>query len=42
MLTNKYENWLLDRVPVQMAALSIHRYFSFFYEMEKQWEEIPT
>lgn len=34
--------WLLDRVPAQKAALTIHGYFPFFYEMEKRWGEIPS
>ncbi|MGK5038460.1 hypothetical protein [Janthinobacterium sp. LB3P118] len=33
--------WLLEQVPAQKAALTIHGYFPFFYEMEKRWGEIP-
>jgi hypothetical protein len=32
----------LDQVPPQKAALTIHGYFPFFYEMEKQWGKIPS
>lgn len=34
--------WLIDRVPPQKAALSIHRYYLFFLELEKQWPDVPT
>lgn len=33
--------WLLEQVPPQKAALTIHGYFPFFYEMEKRWGRIP-
>jgi len=42
LLFRAFGTWLLDRVQAQKAALSIHRYFPFFYEMEKRWEEVPT
>ncbi len=34
--------WLLEQVPAQKAALTIHGYFPFFYEVEKRWGEIPS
>lgn len=33
--------WLLEQVPAQKAALTIHGYFPFFYEMEKRWGKVP-
>ena len=33
--------WLLEQVPAQKAALTIHGYFPFFYEIEKRWGDIP-
>lgn len=41
LLFRAFGIWLLDQVPAQKAALAIHRYFSFFYEMEKRWNGIP-
>lgn len=34
--------WLLEHVPAQKAALTIHGYFPFFYEMEKRWGRVPS
>lgn len=40
-LFRAFGTWLLDQVPAQKAALAIHRYFPFFYEMEMRWNGIP-
>jgi hypothetical protein len=40
-LFREFGMWLLERVPAQKAALTIHGYFPFFYEMEKRWGKIP-
>jgi hypothetical protein len=42
LLFREFGTWLSDQVPPQKAAQSIHGYFPFFYEMEKQWGKIPT
>lgn len=34
--------WLVEQVPAQKAALTIHGYFPFFYEMEKRWGKVPS
>lgn len=34
--------WLINEVPKQIAAQSIHRYFLFFYEIDKKWGAIPS
>ncbi|GAC1405746.1 MAG: hypothetical protein NVSMB6_00850 [Burkholderiaceae bacterium] len=34
--------WLIEQVPAQKAALTIHGYFPFFYEMEKHWGKVPS
>ncbi|MES2024313.1 MAG: hypothetical protein V4448_02025 [Pseudomonadota bacterium] len=41
-LFREFGMWLLMQVPAQKAALAIHRYFPFFYDMEKRWGKIPT
>jgi len=41
-LFREFGMWLLTQVPAQKAALAIHRYFPFFYDMEKRWGKIPT
>lgn len=40
-LFRDFAMWLLAQVPVQKAALTIHGYFPFFYEMEKRWGKVP-
>lgn len=41
-LFRSFGMWLLDHVPPQKAALSIHRYFAFFREMEEHWRDLPA
>jgi hypothetical protein len=41
-LFREFGMWLLAHVPAQKAALAIHRYFPFFYDIEKRWGKIPT
>lgn len=41
-LFHAFGMWLLTQVPAQKAALSIHGYFPFFYEMEKRWGKVPS
>jgi hypothetical protein len=41
LLFRAFGAWLLEQVPPQKAALTIHGYFPFFYEMEKKWGKIP-
>lgn len=37
-----FGTWLIQTVPSQKAALSIHRYFPFFFEVDAVWGEFPT
>lgn len=37
-----FGDWLLQQVPAKKAAQSIHRYFLFFYEMDKRWGAVPS
>lgn len=39
---HRFGMWLLEQVPAQKAALTIHGYFPFFYEMEKRWGKVPS
>lgn len=39
---HRFGMWLVEQVPVQKAALTIHGYFPFFYEMEKRWGKVPS
>ncbi len=41
-LFREFGSWLQVKVPPKKAALTIHDYFSFFFEMEKQWSQVPT
>lgn len=41
-LFHRFGIWLLEQVPAQKAALTIHGYFPFFYEMEKRWGKVPS
>jgi len=41
-LFREFGMWLLAQGSAQKAALTIHRYFPFFYDMEKRWGKIPT
>lgn len=36
-----FGEWLIGRVGSQKAALTIHRYLSFFDEIQRQWPGIP-
>lgn len=38
----RFGMWLVEQVPAQKAALTIHGYFPFFYEMEKRWDKVPS
>lgn len=42
VLFREFGIWLVTKVPAQKAALSIHRYFPFFYEIDKKWGSIPS
>lgn len=39
---HRFGMWLVEQVPAQKAALTIHGYFPFFYEMEKRWGKVPS
>ncbi|MBC3877404.1 hypothetical protein H8K38_06265 [Undibacterium sp. FT79W] len=39
---HRFGLWLIEKIPAQRAALTIHRYFPFFYEMEKCWGKVPS
>lgn len=39
---HEFGHWLVQQVPAQKAAQSIHRYFLFFYEMDKRWGAVPS
>jgi hypothetical protein len=39
---HRFGRWLVEQVPAQKAALTIHGYFPFFYEMEKRWGKVPS
>lgn len=41
-LFHRFGMWLVEQVPAQKAALTIHGYFPFFYEMEKRWGKVPS
>lgn len=41
-LFHRFGLWLAEQVPAQKAALAIHGYFPFFYEMEKRWGKVPS
>lgn len=41
-LFREFGMWLLAKVPPKKAALTIHGYFTFFYEMEKRWSRVPA
>lgn len=41
-LFQRFGVWLLEQVPAQKAALTIHGYFPFFFEMEKRWGKVPS
>lgn len=41
-LFKEFGTWLIGTVPSQKAALSIHRYFPFFSQLDAVWGEIPT
>lgn len=36
-----FGNWLREEVGENKAALTVHRYLSFFLEVERQWKGIP-
>lgn len=40
-LFQEFGRWLISEVSAQKAALSIHRYFLFFYEVDERWGGIP-
>ena len=37
----EYGAWLMDAVGAHKASLTIHRYLSFFLEIENRWQKIP-
>lgn len=39
---HQFGHWLVKQVSAQKAAQSIHRYFPFFYEIDKRWGAIPS
>jgi hypothetical protein len=39
---HRFGMWLVEQVPAQKAALTIHGYFPLFYEMEKRWGKVPS
>ena len=39
---HEFGEWLVQQIPAQKAAQSIHRYFQFFYEMDKLWGSVPS
>lgn len=39
---HRFGMWLVEEVQAQKAALTIHGYFPFFYEMEKRWGKVPS
>lgn len=41
-LFHQFGMWLVGQVTAQKAALTIHGYFPFFYEMEKRWGKVPS
>ncbi|MGK5013286.1 hypothetical protein [Janthinobacterium sp. MDB2-8] len=42
VLFKEFGLWLINEVPKQIAAQSIHRYFLFFYDIDKKWGAIPS
>ncbi|MBR7780621.1 hypothetical protein [Undibacterium luofuense] len=39
---HRFGVWLIGQIPAKKAALTIHGYFPFFYEIEKRWGKIPS
>lgn len=37
----EFGEWLCNRVGENKAAITLHRYLTFFQEIEKQWKTIP-
>lgn len=39
---SSFGEWLGGKVGTHKAAITLHRYFPFFVEIEKQWQSIPA
>jgi hypothetical protein len=38
---SNFGEWLGEKIGTHKAAITLHRYFSFFVDIEKQWQAIP-